>query len=73
MGFAVPLAKWFRGPLRERLIALLKNRDLDRYELFDLRFIENAVDEHLAGKRDHSALLWALLMFDVSCRKLDIV
>ncbi len=64
MGFAVPLANWFRGPLRERMKdALLGERLLDS-GIFDRKFLEHLVEEHAAGRRDYSAPIWSLLMFD---------
>jgi asparagine synthase (glutamine-hydrolysing) len=64
MGFAVPLASWFRGPLRERVRAsLLGSRLLDT-GWFSQRYIEELVSHHERGLRDYSAPLWTLLMFE---------
>lgn len=64
MGFAVPLARWFRGPLRERVRgALLGNRMLDS-GLFNPAVVCQLISEHETGQRDHSTPLWTLLMFD---------
>ncbi|WJW74456.1 amidotransferase 1, exosortase A system-associated [Thiohalobacter sp. IOR34] len=64
MGFAVPLAAWFRGPLRERLRAALLGPTLADSGLFDQGFIARLVEQHQSGRRDHSAVLWSLLMFE---------
>jgi asparagine synthase (glutamine-hydrolysing) len=64
MGFSVPLAKWLRGPLRERMqTSVLGARLLDT-GFFEAATLQRMVDEHLSGGRDHSAPLWSLLMFD---------
>jgi asparagine synthase (glutamine-hydrolysing) len=64
MGFAVPLASWFRGPLRARVReAVLGDRLLDT-GLFERRAVAQLVDQHQSGVRDHSGPLWSLLMFD---------
>jgi len=69
MGFAVPLASWFRGPLRQRLRdAVLGPRMLDS-GYFDRRFLATLVDDHQSGVKDHSAALWSLLMFDGFLRR----
>ncbi len=69
MGFAVPLASWFRGPLKERVReAVLGPRLLDS-GIFDERFLERIVSEHQSGVRDFSAPLWSLLMFEAFCRQ----
>jgi len=64
MGFAVPLAQWFRGPLRQRVRDCLLEGALARSGLFRPESIRRLVDEHQSGVRDHSAPLWSLLMFD---------
>jgi asparagine synthase (glutamine-hydrolysing) len=64
MGFAVPLAAWFRGPLRQPLRdAVLGPRLMDS-GLFNGEALRELVDQHQSGNRDHSAALWALLMFE---------
>ncbi len=69
MGFAVPLASWFRGPLRERLRQSLTSKRLAETGIFDMTFIKKMLDDHLDGKREHSAALWSLLMFEAFLRK----
>ena len=64
MGFAVPLAKWFRGPLHARIRSSLLGRRLRESGIFDDGKIEQLVNQHSSGLRDHSAALWALLMFE---------
>jgi asparagine synthase (glutamine-hydrolysing) len=64
MGFAVPLASWFRGPLRERLRAALLGPRLADTGLFERRCLTRLLDIHDSGRRDQSAALWSLLMFD---------
>jgi asparagine synthase (glutamine-hydrolysing) len=64
MGFAVPLARWFRGPLRARMHEVLAGGELAKTGLFDLAAVGSFVEQHESGLRDHSATLWLLLMFD---------
>ena len=63
MGFAVPLASWFRGPLADRVRASLQGGPLRSCGLFDGAAIDRLVDEHMAGTQDQSQAIWALLMF----------
>lgn len=63
MGFAVPLAAWFRGPLRSRLRDMVTGPTLADSAIFDNKAIHRVVSEHETGVRDHSACLWSLLMF----------
>ena len=64
MGFAVPLARWFRGPLRERVRGALLGGPLADSGWFDLNAIRQMVEQHESGARDHSTPLWTLLMYD---------
>ena len=73
MGFAVPLVDWFRGPLRETTRNALSGGALAEAGLFDMGFVAKLVDQHQSGMRDHSAALWALLMFDSFLRNVDAV
>jgi asparagine synthase (glutamine-hydrolysing) len=68
MGFAVPLARWFRGPLRERVRATLGDGELSAVGLFDPAVLSRIADEHLSGARDHATPIWTLLMFDAFLR-----
>jgi len=69
-GFAVPLAAWFRGPLRQRLRETLRGPVLRDSALFDMRAIGLLLDEHQGGTRDHSAALWVLSMIESFLRQI---
>ncbi len=64
MGFAVPLASWFRGPLRETVRTSVLGPRLMDCGIFNPTFLAHLVEEHQAGRRDYSAPLWSLLMFE---------
>jgi asparagine synthase (glutamine-hydrolysing) len=64
MGFAVPLAGWFRGPLRERVRESVLGQRLLDTGIFNPGQLRSIVEAHQSGARDHSAPLWALVMFD---------
>ena len=63
MGFAVPLASWFRGPLREKIRNSLLSDEMLASGLFNERYLHTLVDHHQSGIRDYSASIWTLLMF----------
>ncbi|MDH5191779.1 MAG: amidotransferase 1, exosortase A system-associated [Gammaproteobacteria bacterium] len=69
MGFAVPLAHWFRGPLKERVREALLGSVIRETGIFDQRALENIVNRHQAGVSDFSATIWSLLMFEAYQRK----
>ena len=64
MGFAVPLAKWFRGALRGQVKSAVLGPVLAETGWFNGRFLQRLVDEHQSGVSDHSTPLWTLLMFE---------
>ncbi len=70
MGFAVPIAQWFRGPLRERVRRQLVDGALGDTGLFHMPTVARLVEEHQSGRFEHSAVLWSLLMFESSLRGL---
>jgi asparagine synthase (glutamine-hydrolysing) len=70
MGFAVPLARWFRGPLRQRIRTSLTGERMAATGIFEPAYLGRLLDEHESGLRDHSAPLWTLLMFDAFLRNI---
>jgi asparagine synthase (glutamine-hydrolysing) len=69
MGFAVPLARWFRGPLRQRVRDAVLGERLLGTGWFERRTLARLLDEHQSAARDHSAPLWTLLMFEAFLRQ----
>jgi asparagine synthase (glutamine-hydrolysing) len=70
-GFDVPLAAWFRGPLRRRVRDAVLGPRLADTGLFNMDTLRHLVDAHAAGLRDHSAPLWSLLMFEAFLRNTE--
>jgi len=62
MGFAVPLASWLRGPLREWAEELLHSRWIGPDTLLKPEPILEAWSQHLSGNRNHHHKLWNVLM-----------
>jgi asparagine synthase (glutamine-hydrolysing) len=67
-GFSVPLARWFRGPLRQRVRDTLLGRPLAASGLFEPQALRDIVDQNESGQRDHSVVIWSFLMFDAFLR-----
>lgn len=66
MGFVTPIAQWLRGPLSGETLALSANGTLARTGWFDAARIDNIARAHVAGRADHSRLIWQLLMLQKS-------
>ena len=68
MGFSVPLARWLRGPLKERARQAVLGPRLAATGWFNHEYLQHLVDAHQSGARDYSAPLWTLLMFEAFLR-----
>ena len=69
MGFSVPLARWFRGPLRQRVQDAILGDRLRSTGWFDSGYLQHLVQAHQSGARDYSAPIWTLLMFEAFLRQ----
>ena len=68
MGFAVPLARWFRGPLKDRVREALLGNTLAETGMFNRDYLEHLISAHDSGARDYSSPIWTLLMFEAFLR-----
>ncbi len=71
-GFVTPIALWLRGPLAGAARDIARSSAIARLGWFDPDQIDGFAQAHIAGKRDHSRLLWQMLMLDKSLIRLGI-
>jgi asparagine synthase (glutamine-hydrolysing) len=64
-GFGIPVAHWFRGPLREQMLSVLSPDRIARKGFFEARGVQQLIDDHLSGRRDNRKQLWTLFAFDL--------
>ena len=64
-GFGIPVANWFRGPLKEQMLAVLSPDRIARKGFFEPAAVSLLVDDHLAGRRDNRKQLWTLFVFEL--------
>ena len=64
MGFSVPLAEWFRGPLQQKLQDSVLSERMLGCGIFAPEQLQRLVKDHISGLKDNSASLWTLMMFD---------
>jgi len=62
-GFGIPIGHWLRGPLREWCEDLLNEPRLAQEGWFEPSVVRARWREHLNGRRDSTAAIWAVLMF----------
>jgi asparagine synthase (glutamine-hydrolysing) len=68
MGFSVPLARWLRGPLRQRVRDSLLGGTMVESGMFNQGTMRSVVEQHESGQRDYSTTIWTMLMFDAFLR-----
>jgi asparagine synthase (glutamine-hydrolysing) len=68
-GFAIPVAAWLRGALREWAEDLLSESALARSGLLDPRPIRAAWAAHLSRRQNHHYRLWVILMLQSWLRR----
>jgi asparagine synthase (glutamine-hydrolysing) len=62
-GFEVPVGEWFRGELKEDLIATLADNETRQTGLFNTNYIQKLVNDHISYKADNARQLWTLFCF----------
>jgi len=64
-GFGIPVADWFRGPLKEQMLSVLSPERIARKGFFDGAAVAALVRDHLSGRRDNRKQLWTLFVFEL--------
>jgi asparagine synthase (glutamine-hydrolysing) len=69
MGFSIPMAESFKGSLRDQVRSAVASEALLDTGFFDPAYLTTIVDEHQSGRREHSAIIWSVLMFEAFLRQ----
>jgi asparagine synthase (glutamine-hydrolysing) len=64
-GFALPLVHWMRNELKDTLLQVLEDPRTQQRGYFRPKAVRSLVDEHFRGRRDHSGVLWLLLVLEL--------
>jgi asparagine synthase (glutamine-hydrolysing) len=64
-GFSMPMKHWLTHEWNGLMHELLSPRSLAAEGLFEPRYVERLMREHESGARNHSHLLWALMVFQL--------
>jgi asparagine synthase (glutamine-hydrolysing) len=68
-GFGVPIGKWFRATLRDYLNETLLSTRAAQRGVLRTEAVQQLVNEHLSGARDHGHALWTVMMLEVWARR----
>ena len=69
VGFTVPIGDWFRKQLKSLVADLVLSPEARTRGYFNPAGMERFVREHFDGVRDRQKQLWALVNFELWCRK----
>jgi asparagine synthase (glutamine-hydrolysing) len=62
-GFGVPIDDWLKGPLRDWVEELISVPRLREYGYLEPAAVRRLWEQHLCGWRNHSNILWSIVMF----------
>jgi asparagine synthase (glutamine-hydrolysing) len=65
MGFAAPIEKWLRGPLKDKVLFFLNSERVKKQGIFNHQWVQNMVDSFYAGNSKLAVKIWYLLMFQM--------
>jgi asparagine synthase (glutamine-hydrolysing) len=68
-GFAVPVGEWLKGPLRAWAEDLLDPCAMGAAGWLDADLVSARWRDHVAGKEESTAAIWAVLMFEAWMRE----
>ncbi|MCJ7580212.1 MAG: asparagine synthase C-terminal domain-containing protein, partial [Candidatus Aminicenantes bacterium] len=64
-GFSIPIKHWLKTDLKDLMLDMLQEKKITEDNLFNYSHIKNMMDLHLAGNKNFSHQLWALLIFEI--------
>jgi len=64
-GFGFPMARWFRGELRQFVETVMRQSELVKAGIFDGAVVQRMFNEHLSGQIDHNFRIWMVLNIEV--------
>ncbi len=64
-GFGIPVAQWFRGPLKEQMQSVLSPERIAGKGFFEPKVVSRLIGDHLAGRSDNRKQLWTLFVFEL--------
>ncbi len=64
-GFGFPLAYWMQNDLKHFLRKIVKESRFIENQIFEFDYINNLIEEHISGKRDHNFRIWIFINLEV--------
>jgi len=63
VGFDMPLGKWLKRELYDFMQDAFRTQKLRDADLFDWKFVDRMIEEHVSNRRNNGRPLWGLLNF----------
>lgn len=64
-GFRFPVGIWFRTDLKDMLRSLFAKSRFVELGIFNQKYVDGLLDEHISGKVDHNYRIWLLLNLEL--------
>jgi asparagine synthase (glutamine-hydrolysing) len=71
MGFALPVAQWINTRWLDMSQELVLGDRASKRGYFNMAYLENIISEHRRNRRDHSYIIWTLMMLEMWLRNRD--
>jgi asparagine synthase (glutamine-hydrolysing) len=67
-GFAIPISKWIKGPLKNFVFDTLSSKETENLSL-NRKFIDQILEEHMTNKKDNRKLIWTLVVISNTIKR----
>src|SRR6202021_135587 len=64
-GFSLPLVHWMRNELKDMILTVLLEPKTLQRGYFNPQAVQQLLDEHFRGRRNHSDRIWRMLMLEL--------
>ena len=62
-GFSVPISSWIRIELKEMIMDLSSESIIKNQNIFDFKFLQKIINDHMSQKKNNEKFLWSYLVF----------
>ena len=62
-GFAIPIGRWMKTDLKDWVESKISDLETDADFILDIKDVKSRWEAHKAGRRDHEAFLWSVIMY----------
>ena len=71
-GFGVPYENWLKDPLKELMLDTFHNESFKEIDLFDIKKLTSAANDHVSNKMNYGYVLWKLMNLGIWINRNDL-